>query len=71
MVRKHKVAKHFEIEIGQAQLAWRRKSDGIAREARLDGVYVVRTSVPAAALDADETVQAYKTSPRWSALSAA
>ena len=32
----------------------------IAREARLDGVYVVRTSVPAAALDADETVQAYK-----------
>src|SRR6201998_2907729 len=57
---KHKVAKHFEIEIGEAQLIYRRKSDGIAREARLDGGYVVRTSVPAAALDADETVQAYK-----------
>jgi hypothetical protein len=60
VVGKHKVAKHFEIEIGEAQLIYRRKSDGIAREARLDGVYVVRTSVPAAALDADETVQAYK-----------
>src|SRR5277367_1967643 len=60
VVGKHKVAKHFEIEIGEAQLVYRRKIDGIAREARLDGVYVVRTSVPAAALDADETVQAYK-----------
>src|ERR1700733_7734122 len=59
-VGKHKVAKHFEIEIGEAQFAYRRKSDGIAREARVDGVYVVRTSVPAATLDADETVQAYK-----------
>src|SRR3984957_15565745 len=60
VVGKHKVAKHFEIEIGEAQLIYRRKSDGIAREARLDGVYVVRPSVAAAALDADETVQAYK-----------
>src|ERR1700728_3433175 len=60
VVGKHKVAKHFEIEIGEAQFAYRRKPDDIAREARLDGVYVVRTSVPAAALDADETVQAYK-----------
>ena len=41
-------------------MIYRRKSDGIAREARLDGVYVARTSVPAAALGADETVQAYK-----------
>ena len=60
VVGKHKVAKHFEIEIGEAQFAFRRKPDAIAREARLDGVYVVRTSVPAVALDADETVQAYK-----------
>ena len=57
VVGKHKVAKHFQIEIGEAQFAFRRKPDAIAREARLDGVYVVRTSVPAAALDADETVQ--------------
>ena len=60
VVGRHKVAKHFQIEIGEAQFAFHRKPDAIAREARLDGVYVVRTSVPAAALDADETVQAYK-----------
>ena len=60
VVGKHKVAKHFEIEIDEAKLTYRRKPDAIAHEARLDGVYVVRTSLPAAALDADETVQAYK-----------
>jgi len=60
VVGKHKVAKHFEIEIGEAQFVFRRKPESIAREARLDGVYVVRTSVCATALDADETVQAYK-----------
>src|ERR1700729_4296818 len=60
VVGKHKVAKHFQIEIGEAQFAFQRKPDGIAREARLDGVYVGSTSVPAAALDADQTVQAYK-----------
>ena len=36
-------------------------ADGsIAREARLDGIYVVRTSLPAEAMPAAETVQAYK-----------
>src|SRR5262249_57367035 len=30
------------------------------REARLDGIYVIRTSVPAQQLDAEEAVQAYK-----------
>jgi hypothetical protein len=60
VVGQHKMAKHFEIEIGEAQLSWRQKPDSIAREARLDGLYVVRTSVPATAMSAAETVQAYK-----------
>jgi hypothetical protein len=57
---KHKMAKHFEIKIGAASLTFRRKGDSIADEARLDGLYVVRTSVPAAAMMPAETVQAYK-----------
>ena len=57
---KHKVAKHFEVTIGDASLAFRRNPDSIARETRLDGIYVVRTSVPAEAMAAAETVQAYK-----------
>ena len=60
VVGKHKMAKHFQIEIGERQLTWRRRPDSIEREARLDGIYVVRTSVPATALNAAETVQAYK-----------
>ena len=57
---KHKMAKHFEITIGEANLTYRRKPDSIEREARLDGIYVVRTSVPAEIMDAAETVQTYK-----------
>jgi transposase len=57
---KHKMAKHFEITIGEASLSFQRKPDSIEREARLDGIYVVRTSVPAEIMDAAETVQAYK-----------
>lgn len=57
---KHKMAKHFDIEIGEASLAVRRKPDSIEQEARLDGIYVVRTSVPAEVMSAAEAVQAYK-----------
>ena len=57
---KHKMAKHFDITIGEASLSFARKLDSIEREARLDGIYVVRTSVPAEIMGAAETVQAYK-----------
>ena len=55
-----KMAKHFAIEIREGYLSWQRRTDQIAQEARLDGIYVIRTSVPAEALATAETVQAYK-----------
>jgi hypothetical protein len=55
-----KMAKHFDVAIGEASLTWRRRLDRIDEEARLDGLYVIRTSVPAEHLDAAQTVQAYK-----------
>src|SRR5208282_5289800 len=55
-----KMAKHFAVEIRDSHLSWRRRVDRIEEEARLDGIYVIRTSVPAEHLDAAETVQAYK-----------
>lgn len=55
-----KMAKHFAVEIRDGHLAWQRRVDRIAAEARLDGIYVIRTSMPAEHLDAAETVQAYK-----------
>ena len=55
-----KMAKHFALAIRDGYLAWQRRSDRIAEEARLDGIYVIRTSVPGEHLDTAETVQAYK-----------
>jgi transposase len=55
-----KMAKHFAVDIRDGHLAWQRRTDRIEEEARLDGIYVIRTSVPAEHLDAAETVQAYK-----------
>src|SRR4029453_19387556 len=42
-----KVAKPFAVEIRDGHFAWQRRHDQIAAEARLDGIYVIRTSVPA------------------------
>jgi len=47
------MAKHFELVITDTSLSYRRKLDAIQAEAALDGLYVIRTSVPQAQLDAD------------------
>jgi len=60
VLNRFKVGKHFEITITETAFGYRRKQDSIAAEARLDGLYVVRASVPADVLDAAETVRAYK-----------
>lgn len=55
-----KVAKHFRYEITEESFTFERDEEAIAREAALDGIYVIRTSVPAETLTAEEAVQAYK-----------
>jgi hypothetical protein len=60
VLNRHKMAKHFELTIGEASFEFRRKTDAIAEEAALDGIYVVRTSLPAELLDDAATVTAYK-----------
>jgi len=60
VLNRHKMAKHFELTIGEASFEFRRKADAIAEEAALDGIYVVRTSLPAELLDDAATVTAYK-----------
>jgi hypothetical protein len=57
---RRKVAKHFTITITEHDLSFARDEAAIAAEAALDGIYVLRTSVPAAALGAANTVRAYK-----------
>ena len=60
VLNKKKMAKHFAITIADGHLSWQRRLDQIEAEARLDGIYVIRTSVPADHMAAAETVQAYK-----------
>ena len=60
VINKRKVAKHYILDIGQRSFAWRRDQQAIAAEAALDGIYVIRTPVPAAHLDAPAAVAAYK-----------
>ena len=60
ILNKRKVAKHFVVTIRDGHLSWHRRLDQIEAEARLDGIYVIRTSVPAEHLNAAEAVQAYK-----------
>jgi transposase len=60
VVNKKKMAKHFDVDIRDGHLSFKRRAERIAEEARLDGVYVIRTSMPAEHLTASETVQAYK-----------
>ena len=43
VVNKHKMAKHFELEIADGRFAYRRKQAQIDEEALLDGLYVIRT----------------------------
>jgi len=55
-----KVRKHFQLEIEDDRFAYRRKEDKIAEEAALDGIYVLRTSVPSEELATGDVVRSYK-----------
>jgi hypothetical protein len=60
IINKYKVAKHLALDIAERRITWQRDSASIAAEAATDGLYVIRTPVPAATLDAPATVSAYK-----------
>jgi hypothetical protein len=54
------IGKHFELGITDSSFTWVRKSEQIRQEAMLDGLYVVRTSLPVQDLPAEAAVSAYK-----------
>ena len=60
VIGKYKMAKHFSLAITEESFGYRRNPESIARETALDGLYIVRTSLPASELDAQGTVCAYK-----------
>ena len=60
VINQYNMAKHFELSIGENTFTFARKHDGIKAEAALDGIYIIRTSVPAAQMDAPQCVRNYK-----------
>jgi hypothetical protein len=64
VVNAKKMAKHFELDIADGRFAYRRRTEAIAAEAALDGLYVVRTSVPAERLPTTTAVETYKSLAR-------
>ena len=64
VIDRRKVAKHFVITITDDNLAFARDADAIEAEARLDGIYVLRTSVPGRTLDTAGVVTTYKSLAR-------
>ena len=60
VLNRRKVARHFTVEITDDSLRYARDQDSIAAEAKLDGIYVLRTSVEPADLDSPQVVSSYK-----------
>jgi len=57
---KYKVGKHFALDIEDARFEFQRLEPQIAAEAALDGLYVIRTSVPKKQMSSAEAVRSYK-----------
>jgi hypothetical protein len=60
ILERHKVGKHYQLTIGEGTFQWIRRDEAIAAEAKLDGIYVIRTSEPAERFSAADTVRTYK-----------
>jgi hypothetical protein len=60
VVNKYKVGKHFALAIKDADFEFHRLEQQIAAETALDGIYVIRTSVPKKQMDSAEAVRSYK-----------
>ena len=61
-INRFRMKKHMNYEIGDTSFAFSRNAENIAREAaiRLDGIYVIRTSLPEQDMAADDCVRSYK-----------
>lgn len=60
VIDKRKMGKHFALDIADGRFAYHRREEEIAAEARLDGLYVIRTSLPKEKLGSEAAVAAYK-----------
>ena len=61
---RHNMAKHFHLTIEDGRFTFTRDQENITKEAALDGIYIIRTSVPEASMDAGTVVNTYKSLAR-------
>ena len=59
-IGKWKMTKHFDIQIAERSLTWQRRQSRIDAESRLDGIYVIRTSLDATVIGSLQAVESYK-----------
>ena len=60
VLNRHKMAKHFVVEIEEDSFSFSRNEASIEQEAALDGVYVLRTTIEQGELDTAGVISAYK-----------
>src|SRR3981081_4738567 len=60
VINHYKMAKHFPLEITDESFTFTRNTEAIAAEAALDGIYVLRTSLPEQTFERDDVVLRYK-----------
>jgi hypothetical protein len=60
VINRFKMKKHFALEIDETGLAYMRKSEQIAAEAALDGIYILRTSLDSQTCPSCDVVRSYK-----------
>ena len=60
VIDKYKVGKHFILDIRDDSFSYALDEEKVRTEAELDGIYIVRTSVPKQLMDSDSTVRSYK-----------
>ena len=60
VLNRYKMGKHFQIQIEDKSFSYQRKQANIEKEESLDGIYVIRTNVPAEALSSEQAVRNYK-----------
>src|SRR5260370_464491 len=60
VLNRYKMGKHFQVQIEDDSFTYTRKQANIEKEESLDGIYVIRTNVPAEALSSEQAVRNYK-----------
>jgi len=60
VVNQYKVAKHIHLDISDSAFSFTRNAQSIGAEAALDGLYIIRTSLPVTQMDSAQCVRSYK-----------